>query len=275
MVAVDDIGKFSAKAFIEADKFKGAEIDYAGDAVTMPEAAAALSELTGKDDHVSADPDLGGAGEQRGLRPDARMVRRRSATRRTFRALESPLGHPPDHAEAVDPHAALSAAVRFADIAPADAPFTNRDRGAQSTGGAGTRGARGATGSRRARAPRIERRYCGQPTFVFEMTTSSIQIVRAVCPAGTSSQPNLKRSKVGAGPRVAGRLADAAFAGARSRSDCRPAAPSSQKRIAVARSVGTAIRRPTTFPTGMTTLLACFQQSLLGPVRAVRIGGVS
>lgn len=48
MVAVDDIGKFSAAAFIEADKFKGAEIEYAGDAVTMPEAAAALSELTGK-----------------------------------------------------------------------------------------------------------------------------------------------------------------------------------------------------------------------------------
>jgi uncharacterized protein YbjT (DUF2867 family) len=48
MVAVDDIGKFSAKAFTDADKFKGAEIDYAGDAVTMPEAAAALGELTGK-----------------------------------------------------------------------------------------------------------------------------------------------------------------------------------------------------------------------------------
>ena len=48
MVAVDDIGKFSAKAFIEADKFKGAEIEYAGDAVTMAEAAAAMSELTGK-----------------------------------------------------------------------------------------------------------------------------------------------------------------------------------------------------------------------------------
>ena len=48
MVAVDDVGKFSAKAFTDADKFKGAEIDYAGDAVTMPEAAAALSELTGK-----------------------------------------------------------------------------------------------------------------------------------------------------------------------------------------------------------------------------------
>ncbi len=48
MVAVDDIGKFSAAAFAEADKFKGAEIEYAGDAVTMDEAAAAVSELTGK-----------------------------------------------------------------------------------------------------------------------------------------------------------------------------------------------------------------------------------
>jgi uncharacterized protein YbjT (DUF2867 family) len=48
MVAVDDVGKFSAAAFIEADKFKGAEIEYAGDTATMPEAAAALSELRGK-----------------------------------------------------------------------------------------------------------------------------------------------------------------------------------------------------------------------------------
>ena len=48
MVAVDDIGKFGAAAFVEADKFRGAEIDYAGDAVTMGEAAAALGELTGK-----------------------------------------------------------------------------------------------------------------------------------------------------------------------------------------------------------------------------------
>jgi uncharacterized protein YbjT (DUF2867 family) len=48
MVAVEDIGKFSAKAFTDAEKFKGAEIDYAGDAVTMAEAAAAVSELTGK-----------------------------------------------------------------------------------------------------------------------------------------------------------------------------------------------------------------------------------
>ena len=48
MVAVDDVGKFSAKAFAEADKFKGAEIEYAGDAATMAEAAAALSDLAGK-----------------------------------------------------------------------------------------------------------------------------------------------------------------------------------------------------------------------------------
>ena len=48
MVAVEDIGKFSAAAFIEADKFKGAEIEYAGDAVTMPEVVAALSEFIGK-----------------------------------------------------------------------------------------------------------------------------------------------------------------------------------------------------------------------------------
>jgi uncharacterized protein YbjT (DUF2867 family) len=48
MVAADDVGKFSAAAFIDADKFKGVELDYAGDAVTMDEAAAALSELTGK-----------------------------------------------------------------------------------------------------------------------------------------------------------------------------------------------------------------------------------
>jgi uncharacterized protein YbjT (DUF2867 family) len=48
MVAVDDIGKFGAAAFVEAEKFRGAEIDYAGDAATMPEAAAALSEVTGK-----------------------------------------------------------------------------------------------------------------------------------------------------------------------------------------------------------------------------------
>jgi uncharacterized protein YbjT (DUF2867 family) len=48
MVAVDDIGKFGAKAFAEADQLAGAEIDIAGDAVTMPEAAAAVTALLGK-----------------------------------------------------------------------------------------------------------------------------------------------------------------------------------------------------------------------------------
>jgi uncharacterized protein YbjT (DUF2867 family) len=48
MVAVDDIGKFGAKAFADADQMKNVEVDIAGDAVTMPEAAAALSEVAGK-----------------------------------------------------------------------------------------------------------------------------------------------------------------------------------------------------------------------------------
>ena len=48
MIAADDIGKFAAKAFVEADKWNRLELDIAGDAATMPEAAAALSELTGR-----------------------------------------------------------------------------------------------------------------------------------------------------------------------------------------------------------------------------------
>jgi uncharacterized protein YbjT (DUF2867 family) len=48
MVAVDDIGKYGAKAFADADQMKGVEVDIAGDAVTMPEAAAALGPALGK-----------------------------------------------------------------------------------------------------------------------------------------------------------------------------------------------------------------------------------
>jgi len=48
MIASDDIGKFGANAFVAADRMKGAEVDIAGDAVTMPEAAEALSALVGK-----------------------------------------------------------------------------------------------------------------------------------------------------------------------------------------------------------------------------------
>ncbi|MGH7583714.1 MAG: NmrA/HSCARG family protein [Gemmatimonadales bacterium] len=48
MIAADDIGKFGAKAFVDADQLKNAEIDIAGDAVTMTEAAAALSPVIGK-----------------------------------------------------------------------------------------------------------------------------------------------------------------------------------------------------------------------------------
>jgi uncharacterized protein YbjT (DUF2867 family) len=48
MIAVDDIGKFAAKAFTDADQLRDVELDIAGDAVTMPEAATALAALTGK-----------------------------------------------------------------------------------------------------------------------------------------------------------------------------------------------------------------------------------
>jgi uncharacterized protein YbjT (DUF2867 family) len=48
MVAVEDIGKMGLVAFERAEELRGAEIDFAGDAVTMPQAAAVLSEALGK-----------------------------------------------------------------------------------------------------------------------------------------------------------------------------------------------------------------------------------
>lgn len=49
MIAVDDIGRFAAAAFIDAEKWNGAAVDLAGDAVTMLEAARTLSEIVGKE----------------------------------------------------------------------------------------------------------------------------------------------------------------------------------------------------------------------------------
>lgn len=48
MIAVDDIGKFGALAFEKASELDKQEIDLAGDAVTIPEAAAILSQSMGK-----------------------------------------------------------------------------------------------------------------------------------------------------------------------------------------------------------------------------------
>jgi len=48
MIASDDIGKFAADAFARADKWKGVELDIAGDAVTMPDAATAVSAAVGR-----------------------------------------------------------------------------------------------------------------------------------------------------------------------------------------------------------------------------------
>ncbi len=48
MIAVDDIGRFGAKAFVDADTMHNVAFDIAGDAVTMTEAAAMLSPVAGK-----------------------------------------------------------------------------------------------------------------------------------------------------------------------------------------------------------------------------------
>jgi uncharacterized protein YbjT (DUF2867 family) len=47
MIAVDDIGKYGARAFTDS-KLNGRELDIAGDAATMPEAARTLSEALGR-----------------------------------------------------------------------------------------------------------------------------------------------------------------------------------------------------------------------------------
>jgi uncharacterized protein YbjT (DUF2867 family) len=48
MIAVDDIGKYGALAFTQASKLNGREIDLAGDAVTMPQAAEILGRGLGR-----------------------------------------------------------------------------------------------------------------------------------------------------------------------------------------------------------------------------------
>jgi len=48
MIASDDIGKFAALAFSEAEKRNRTEVDLAGDAVTMPEAARAVGDALGR-----------------------------------------------------------------------------------------------------------------------------------------------------------------------------------------------------------------------------------
>ena len=48
MIAAEDIGKYGARAFTHAAEMKGREVDIAGDILTMPRAAAALSEGLGR-----------------------------------------------------------------------------------------------------------------------------------------------------------------------------------------------------------------------------------
>jgi uncharacterized protein YbjT (DUF2867 family) len=48
MIAVEDIGRYAAHAFVHADEMNRREIDLAGDAVTLPQAAAIIGEAVGR-----------------------------------------------------------------------------------------------------------------------------------------------------------------------------------------------------------------------------------
>lgn len=48
MIAADDTGRFGATAFLDAKKHANAEVDVAGDAITMVEAAEAVSSIVGR-----------------------------------------------------------------------------------------------------------------------------------------------------------------------------------------------------------------------------------
>jgi len=56
MIAVEDIGKYGARAFTHAAEMKGQEVDLAGDIVTMPRAAAALGKGLGRNIEYTAIP---------------------------------------------------------------------------------------------------------------------------------------------------------------------------------------------------------------------------
>lgn len=56
MIAVKDIGEYGARAFIDAEKLNGREIDLAGDALTMPNAARILAKALGRDIEYSRIP---------------------------------------------------------------------------------------------------------------------------------------------------------------------------------------------------------------------------
>jgi uncharacterized protein YbjT (DUF2867 family) len=49
MIAVADVGKYGALAFDKHEELNGREIDLAGDALTMPETAEILSQVTGRE----------------------------------------------------------------------------------------------------------------------------------------------------------------------------------------------------------------------------------
>ena len=105
MIAVSDIGQYGARAFTDAATLNRREIDIAGDAVTIPQAAAVLTQGAGPDDRVRADSDRGGPQEQRGLRAHARVVRP-CRVRGRHPGVDAGIRHPADDARGVGGHAA-------------------------------------------------------------------------------------------------------------------------------------------------------------------------
>ncbi|MCX6639462.1 MAG: NmrA/HSCARG family protein [bacterium] len=59
MVSVENIGEFGAQAFIHPDKYIGAEIELAGDDLTIPNALELISKATGKTYHYQQLPHEG------------------------------------------------------------------------------------------------------------------------------------------------------------------------------------------------------------------------
>jgi uncharacterized protein YbjT (DUF2867 family) len=106
MIAVADIGKYVARAFVDADRFRNREIDIAGDSKTLPEAARILGEALGRPinyvrvplddvrknsedyalmlewfDRVGYDADIDGTAREFGVRPTPLEEWARSQTR--------------------------------------------------------------------------------------------------------------------------------------------------------------------------------------------------
>ncbi len=106
MIAVDDIGKFGAKAFTDADRLRNVAFDIAGDSVTMPEAAAAVGPLVGKTLSYEQVPMAAVRQQSEDVGEDDRVVRVDGLLGRHRLAREA-VRYPAAHAARVGPGSVL------------------------------------------------------------------------------------------------------------------------------------------------------------------------